>query len=453
MLNRDLEVEPAIAADWDIDATGTAYTFHIHPGAKFHGGRSITAQDVKYSWERAADPATDSPTARTYLGDIVGVDEMLDGEADHISGLEVVDDLTLKVTIDSPKVYFIQKLTYPTAFIVDQQNVESGGDEWTKAPNGTGRFKLKAWEEDDLLVLERFEGHHLGAPKLKHIVFQLFAGVGIQMYEAGEIDITGVSGANIERALDPQNPLNQDLVQGVGMCTNYIFFNVDQPPFDDIKVRRAFAMAIDFGKIIEVASKGHADPASSILPPGIPGYLPGQFDVEYDPEAARELLEQSEYFASGLLSEPLLSYSGSSAFHWMWETNLGVDIVDVALIDSDDWFNRRDAGEFGFGVTGWCADYPDPQNFLEVLFHSESDENYLGYSNPEVDALLDEAASEPDHETRLALYTEAESLILEDWAAVPFVHSRSYTLVKPYVENYVDTPIGIQDYHLLEIDR
>ena len=452
-LNRDLEVEPEIAASWDVDESGTVYTFHIHPQAKFHDGRAITAADVKYSWERAADPELESATVRTYLGDIVGVQEVVDGEATSISGLEVVDPLTLKVTIDSPKSYFIQKLTYPTAYIVDKNAVEAGGDDWTQAPNGSGRYKLKVWEENDILILERVENHHLGTPKIKNIVYRLLAGIPMSMYEAGEIDIVGVSGSSIEKALDPENPLNADLVEGVGMCTSYVYFNQDIPPFDDIDVRRAFIMALDFDRYIDVTLKGHSNRASSILPPGMPGYTPGLFSVEYDPVAARELFEQTNFFKSGAAEEPILSYSSSSAFLWMWQQNLGVEFISVGLPESEDFLKRRDDNEFSFGVTGWCADYPDPQNFLEILLASDSDENNSGYSNSAVDALLEQAASEPDTETRLDLYTQAEQLVLDDWILVPYSHSLAYELVKPYVKNYEITPIGVQLYHELEIQR
>ena len=119
-----------------------------------------------------------------------------------------------------------------------------------------------------------------------------------------------------------------------------------------------------------------------------------------------------------------------------------MDIFDVSLPDSDDWLKRRDAGEFGFGITGWCADYPDPQNFLEILFHSDSDENTIGYSNPDVDALLDLAGVEPDHETRMGLYADAERLILADWVVIPVSYSRTYVLAKPYVKNVDEAKVA-----------
>ena len=120
-----LNLTPDLAETWDVSDDGTVYTFHLRENARFHDGRFVTAKDVVYSWERAASPQLASDTVLTYLGDIVGVREMVAGQADHISGLKVIDDLTLQVTIDAPKPYFILKLTFPTAFVVDKANVET----------------------------------------------------------------------------------------------------------------------------------------------------------------------------------------------------------------------------------------------------------------------------------------------------------------------------------------
>ena len=129
-----LNLTPDLAETWDVSGDGTVYTFHLRENAHFHDGRFVTAQDVVYSWERAASPQLKSDTVLTYLGDIVGVREMFAGQADHISGLKVINDLTLQVTIDAPKPYFLLKLTFPTAFVVDKANVETG-EEWVHKPN------------------------------------------------------------------------------------------------------------------------------------------------------------------------------------------------------------------------------------------------------------------------------------------------------------------------------
>ena len=129
-LDHDLNVVPDIAENWEISSDNKTYTFHLNQGVKFHNGRDVKADDFKYSWERACDPDTGSGTAATYLGDIVGAKDMLAGETGEISGIEVTDDYTLKVTIDAPKAYFLSKLAYPTAFVVDRDSVESGEDWW-----------------------------------------------------------------------------------------------------------------------------------------------------------------------------------------------------------------------------------------------------------------------------------------------------------------------------------
>ncbi len=139
-----LHLTPDLTESWDVSSDGRTYTFHLRTNAKFHNGKPVTAQDVIYSWERAASPALGSDTVLTYLGDIVGVHEMAAGQADHIEGLKALDEHTLQVTIDAPKPYFLLKLTYPTAFVVDKENVESS-DEWFRQPNGTGPYRLREW--------------------------------------------------------------------------------------------------------------------------------------------------------------------------------------------------------------------------------------------------------------------------------------------------------------------
>ena len=164
-IDPDLVLAPDIAQDWTVDSDGMGYTFRLNPAASFHDGRRVTATDFQWSLERASDPATESPGVDTFLGDIVGVADKLNGEADSISGLSVIDEETLRIDIDAPKAYFISKLSYPTTFVLDRDNVELGR-EWLTAPNGTGPFKLAEYDPGVFMRLERFDGYHLGAAKL-----------------------------------------------------------------------------------------------------------------------------------------------------------------------------------------------------------------------------------------------------------------------------------------------
>ena len=266
-----LNLTPELAESWDTSPDGKVYTFHLRQNARFHDGREVTAQDVIYSWNRAASPALRSDTVLTYLGDIVGVREMFAGQADQISGLQALDEHTLQVTIDAPKPYFLLKLTYPTAFVLDQANVESG-EEWFRTPNGTGPYKLTEWRRFEQITYEANPDFYLGKPSIPYVIVQLYSGVGIRLYEAGEIDITGIGYYSAERFLDPTEPLHNELITGVNLCTGYVVFDVTQPPFDDLKVRQAFSMAFDRQKYIDVVLSGRALPAIGIFPPGLPGF-------------------------------------------------------------------------------------------------------------------------------------------------------------------------------------
>ena len=450
-LDRDLKVIPDLAEKWEVSEGGTVYTFHLRQGLRFHNGKAVTARDVKYSWERAADPATESPTAATYLGDIVGVNAKLDGTAKQVSGIEVIDDITLRVTIDGPKQYFLQKLTYPTSYVVDRVNVQSGKT-WTKRPNGTGPFKLKEWKEDELLILERNDRYYRGVAKLAHVVFQLFAGRAMAMYENGEIDVTGVGLGNIDRVLDTANPLNRELLFTENLCTSYLAFNPTKPPFDDPKVRQALALTLDVDRWIEVTLQDTSQRAAGILPAGMPGFQQGLTPAIFDVEKAKQLIAESKYGSIEDLP-PITTPGVSSALLAMWAQNLGLQVQSIDIEDPQEYRDRRDNREFMLSQSGWCADYPDPENFLGILFQSDSIQNHFGYSNPEVDLALDEAAVEPDEAARMALYQEIERTILDDWVVIPLTHSNDYVLVKPYVQGYFLTPMGIHVLKDLSIAR
>jgi oligopeptide transport system substrate-binding protein len=449
-LDAKLHLVADLAGSWDISPDGTVYTFHLRPTARFQDGRAVVAQDVIYSWERAAAPATNSDTVLTYLGDIVGMADMHSGKAQHISGLKALDDHTLQVTIDAAKPYFLFKLTMPVAFVLDQKNVASGPN-WYRTPNGTGPYKLSRWDSFKLMVYDANPYYYLGAPAIPQIVVELNTGIGIDMYESGEIDMTGVSSTDVARVLDPADPLHADLVSGVSMCTNYVTFDVSKPPFDDIKVRQAFSMAFDRQKFIDVVDNGVGIPADGLYPPSLPGFNPNLKGLPYDPKQAQLLLAQSKYGGpQGLppivfTSEGIGNTAGPdvAAMAQMWEQNLGVKIT-IENLEPDKFYDLLNSGQHGqIFLGGWCADYPDPENFADVLFHTGAQQNLGNYSNPALDAILDQARGEQDVTKRIQLYQQAEQIIVQDAPALFISHDVTYMLVKPYVKGYVLTPIDI----------
>ena len=458
-LDQELNVVPDIAESWDKSSDGKVYTFRLRQGATFHSGREVSAADFKYSWERACDPSTSSGTAATYLGDIVGARDMLAGEAGEISGVEAIDEYTLQVTIDAPVAYFLDKLAYPTAFVVDRANVESGQGWWLE-PNGTGPFKLKEWTPGQQLVLERSEIYYGEPAKLQSVTFSLVAADAMALYETGQIDVVPVYLDYIDEVSDETNAFHLELEVTPELSLYYIGFNTAEPPFDDVNVRRAFCDAVDKEHIIKVILRDMVSEADGILPPGMPGYNEALEGLDYNVEEAKELIAASEYGDVSNLPPVTLTVDGYGnnipsylgAIIQEWQQNLGVEI-SVRQVETERLIYNLKQEKDEMFTLGWIADYPDPHNFLDVLFYTGSEVNIGEYSNPALDALLDQAAVEQDVTERLAMYQQGEQLVVDDAPCAPLWHNTNYILVRPYVKDYELSAQGIPDLSKAYIDR
>ena len=442
-LDGSLEVVPDIASGWEVDPEGRRYTFHLRRNVAFHDGTPVVAEDIKYSMERACSPALGSPVAMTYLGDIVGAPQFSRGEAREISGIRAPDANTLEITIDAPKAYFLAKLTYPTAFVVNRKTVEESDTPWELASNGTGPFRLASYGRDKI-VLERNDHFYDDPPHVKRVEFSLGGGSPMSMYENGQLDIVEVGLSHIERVLDPANRLHADLSIVPELSVQYIGMNTSLPPFDDVKIRQAFAHAVDRQKLVDIVLMRTALPAVGILPPAMPGYDPELKGVAFDPSRALQLVSESRYGSVENLPPITLHIGGDAgvmpgsieALKAMLEETLGVDVA----VEETAWawfLEDVRAGRCQMFSLGWIGDYPDPQNFLDVLFHSESLDNHTRYASSVVDSLLEEARVEPDPDRRVELYREAERTIIEDAPCIPLWHSEEYILTRPYVEGAV----------------
>ncbi len=458
-LDDNLEPAPDIAQRWQVSDDGKTYTFYLRHDVKFHNGREVKAEDFKYSWERASDPATRSITAATYLGDIIGVKEVLTGKTKEISGVRVIDDYTLEVTIDAPKSYFLSKLTYSTAFVVDRANVESGS-EWWRSPNGTGSFKLRQWDEESLLVLEKNDLYYGELAKVNLVIFYLWGGVPMNMYETGQIDVTSVYIDYIDKATDEAGPFYQELRISPELSFHYLGFNFSKPPFDDVNIRRAFSKAVDKDKLASLVFRDMVQPADGILPPGMPGFNKNLADLGYDINKARELIKASKYGDVSKLPPITITTTGwgglisrgLEAIIAEWQNNLGVE-VKVRQLEPERFLYHLKQEKDEMFYAGWVADYPHPQNFLDILFQSGAENNYGEYSNPEIDALLEMAGVEPDSNLSLALYQQAEQKLVKDAACLPLWFGKNHILVKPYVKGYYLSPQGLVVLNSVSTER
>ena len=449
-LNSDLEIVPDLAESWDVSEGGTQYTFNLRDDIKFSDGSSVSAKDFIYSFNRAANPETESPVAELYLGDIVGAQDVIDGIAPEISGIKLIDDKTLQINIDSPKAYFLAKLTYPTAYVLKESNVSSS-ENWTDSPVGTGSFQLERYDLGQILILKRNEYYWGDLAKLDRVEFNLAGGVPMAMYENGEIDITGVGLADLERVQNPSDPLNNDLVMVPPSFTiNYIGFNVSMPPFDDPNFRKALNYAVDKQLIASSVYSDLVRPAYGILPPNFPGFSSDIKGLDYDPDKALKFLEQSKY-ADPESRPPIVvtipGTGGSPSLDMevvadMWDRILGVQIeiqqVEWATYLQDLHRERLQV----WGGSGWQADYPDPQDFIDILFHSKSKGNHGMYGNADVDKLLEEARTDQDPLSRFSKYNKAEQMIIDDAPWLPmWFDQEGMALINSRVKGFEFTPL------------
>ena len=439
-LDGDMNVVPDIAQDWSVSANGKVYTFDLRYDAYFHNGDWVTTEDVVYSWERATDPETGSSTARVYLGDIVGVQEKLAGEADEISGVEALDRFTIRVTLTSPRRTFLQKLTHPVASVVDRSNAEAG--DLAERPNGTGPFTFVAWSRGQGLVLGRSRSYHLERPKLRGVVYRFNEDDPLSVYPSQQIDVVSVPIEQIVRARDPRDALYSDHVSVPTFCTHYLAFDTTVAPFDDARVRQAFAKALDLDKIISVVMKGTVDRAYTLVPPGISGHNEAMTAGPFIPEVARSLLWGVTDRLAAL--SPIPSAVDNRTMVWMWGEYLGLDVQA---------FTGPLAEQAGVWRDTWCPDYLDAENYLETLLHSDGRHNRFGYSNPEIDALLEEAAISPEPTLRAETYKRIESIARDDWVVVPLWHERRHELVHQYVVGYRPASTGVHFFEDIYFER
>jgi len=466
-ISPDLEITLDLAESVDISSDGLVYTFALRPDAFFHSGRRVTAQDVAYSINRSTSRQLQSTVALAYLGDIVGVHEHIAGLAEDVAGMEVIDERTIRFTLDAPKPFFLAKLTYPTAFIVDQQQIESNPRNWTRKPNGTGPYRLQEWRLGERIILESNPRYYLGEPPLATVLFSLSGGSALTRFENDELDVAFIGINDIDRARDTTSDLNALYKAWPQFTISYLAFNTNLPPFDDVNVRRALGLSIDRTKIAEVTFSNMLAPATGILVPGLPGFTEDDKTLPFDPGAARSALEASKYAVKGgqlvgpdgPLPMIITEVGGGAearidtqAFLEQWRIELGLD-VEIRQTDFATFLSEQDAGLLQMFNAGWIMDYPDPEDILDLKFHSSSELNDLGYENAVVDDLLEKARVELDPVFRLELYREAERLIIEDAAWLPLYFSQNHVVVKPEISGWFEPPMVIPRLRFIEVNR
>jgi oligopeptide transport system substrate-binding protein len=454
---KTLEVIPRVAERWDISEDGLTYTFHLRHGVLFHNGREVTAQDAAWSLQRLVDPATRSQR-EWILAPIQGAGAFHQGQADGIAGISVLDDHTLQVTLEKPYAPFLGQLAMEnTAILPREAWAGSTEDPGTPERNiGCGPFRLVEWVHHNYLSVQAFDDYYDGRPELDRIIFRFIGNLStsLEEYRAGGIDILDEIVSGQREVL--RETLGDEMRQWPQMAAYFFGFNHQAEPFKGNKaLRQAINYAVDKEYLCRVLQEGKDIPQTGILPPGVPGHNPDLVGYPYDPQRARQLLVEAGYPGGEGLPEIPLLYN-TSENHQRIATQIQNDLGEVGIkisLRNLDWAaflhavegNTKDHSETPFFRLGWFADYPDPDNFLYVLLHTDNwgpAGNNALYSNPEFDRLVDEARALTDMKDRIPLYQEAERIAVDDAAWLFLYFYQDEALVKPYVRNFVLSPMG-----------
>lgn len=449
----DNQPEPRLAENWKVSDDGTTYTFTLRKGVKFHNGKELTSEDVKWSIERACNPKIQSAVAATYMGDIVGLKEVVDGKATTITGIETPDPLTVTIRIDKPRPYWIGKFTFLTAAVMPKDAVPA--DREISKPEemiGTGPFRVTEFVPEQVVKLEPFAEYHGGAPKLKRIERRVVkdAFTRLNLYRSGEIDLVMLERQDVA-GLQKDPELKDHLKFFDRPAVWYVAMNeLAYPEFKDRNLRRAIAMAIDRELIVNELLGGVNAVATGMIPPGVNGHREKTALIPFNPEEAKRLLAEAGYGPGKKVMPPLeLVFREArpdvkivaEAVASQIKQNLGFEPKLVtkewrAMLEAQ---NRK---ELPFFHLRWAADYLDPENFVTFFFASYGPENKIGYKSAEVDKRTSMADVMPDGPERLKLYAEAEDIALADAAYVPIYFQRDAELINPRVKGLRESIFG-----------
>jgi len=416
------ELTPDLAESYTISDDGQTYTFKLRDGIKFHNGRALKAADIKYSIERAINPATQSPGGG-FFGSIKGYDDMVgDKKATELSGISAPDDKTVVITLTRPDATFLHVMAINFAFVVPKEEVDKYGADFGKHPVGTGAFKFVDWVAGQKLELERNADYYKkGVPYLDKLSFEFGQDptVAVLRLKKGEIDIVGdgIPPAQFTELLN--DPTTKDLiVAGDQLQTVYVTMNVKTPPLDNLKVRQAINMAINKDRIVRIINN-RAVTANQVLPKGMPGYDKDYAGYAYDPAAAKKLLADAglkdgfstELYAMNVDPNPRIAQAIQQD---LAAVGIKADIKSLAQAEVIAAGGNGTAPMVWSGGMAWIDDYPDPSDFYGPILGCagavEGGWNWSKYCNQG----LDQRAAEAD-----AMVTAAQQAArAEKWKGI-----------------------------------
>ena len=436
--DKDLKPAPVIAKSWEFLEGGKKIVFHLRDDVQWTDGKKVRAQDFEYSWKRLLNPKTASQYAYI-LFDIANAQEYAEGRIKDASavGIQAQDDQTLVVTLRHPASYFLAITTFEVTYPQRQDIIEKFDSRWTEPGNivTNGPFRLASWKHENEIELQANAHYFRGKPSIERVTMYMVneKTTAVTLFEQGNLDFMD------DHSIPPLDKPRLSKMPGYKLVPQlrgeYYSFAVDRKPFDNPKLRKAFALAIDrevFPKILQ----GGQTPATSWVPPGMLAHNP-EIGLKFNPAEARRLLSEAGYPDGKGLPTIVLGYNTdeekklvAEAIQSMWQKHLGV----LVRIENQEWkvfLKKLQNDPFPVFRAGWGADYPDPDNFMK-LFTSNSGNNHGRWKNARYDQLLESAARETDAKKRSKIYDEAQKLLTEvDVAIVPLYWKAESTILNP----------------------
>ncbi len=441
---------PAIAEFWEASRDGLTWTFTLRRGVKFHHGREVTAEDFVYSFTRLLDPKKPSPSSE-YFRRIQGANDFMGGKAPSVRGLKAIDRYTLQIVLEEPFAPSLTVLGLANAAVVPKEEVERLGNNFARAPVGTGPFKFVRWESGKEIVLDANQAHYEGRPFLDTIVFRIGRTFekAFAQFLAGDLEEAMIPSGKTDEVHNDPRYRQYHLLRRPMLGLLYIGFNAQIKPFDDKRVRQAFNYAVNKQEIVREIAKMVSLPGNGTLPPGMPGHDPDLKGYYYNPSKAKRLLAEAGYpNGAGFPVVQLWAFSKAEstkaelAAYQEYLAELGVKVEIHFAPDWPVYKQMLQQGKIPMFRVAWYADIPDPDNFFFPLIHSAGQSNYIFYRNPRVDRLLEEARGETDYAQRVKLYREAERMVMDD---APWITQHNHIfeyLYQPYVQGVEVSLLG-----------
>ena len=447
------ELIPDLAESFEISDDGLVYTFKLRQGVKFHNGRGMTAHDVKYSLDRVVDPKTQSPGAG-FFWSVKGFEEA-SSNGGSLSGVEVLDDHTVQITLSNPDATFLHVMAINFSSVVPKEAVEQYGEDFGTHPVGTGAFEMTSWTRGQSVVFERnADYYNADLPKLDMITFEVGQEpiVALLRLERGEVDVAG-DGIPPAKFLETMaNPDFKDqIVEGEQLHTGYVTMNVKIEPFDDLRVRKAVSMAINKERIVRIIN-GRAVVANQPLPPLMPGYDTEYKGQPFDVEAAKALMAEAgladgfetQLYTANTDPQPRIAQAIQQDL-----AQIGIKAEIISLAQSNVIAAGGEADQAPMiwsGGMAWIADFPDPSNFYGPILGCggavTGGWNWSWYCNEELDARAQaaDAMVEPSQaDARIAEWRAIFTAIQDEAPWVPVFNEQRFTMRS----SRLDGPAGV----------